>query len=63
MSRMPDVRTDGQTVKDRATQLLTKYKSGALVTQFQIKDRDNALKCGHNEGHFQPNSFAIILSS
>ena len=24
---------DGQTLKDRATQLLTKYKSGALVTQ------------------------------
>ena len=27
--------TDGQTLKDRATQLLTKYKSGALVTQFR----------------------------
>ena len=25
--------TDSQTLKDRATQLLTKYKSGALVTQ------------------------------
>ena len=25
--------TDGQTLKDSATQLLTKYKSGALVTQ------------------------------
>ena len=25
--------TDGQTLKDRATQLFTKYKSGALVTQ------------------------------
>ena len=25
--------TDGQTVKNRATQLLIKYKSGALVTQ------------------------------
>ena len=24
----------GQTLKDRATQLLIKYKSGALVTQF-----------------------------
>ena len=27
------LRTDGLTLKDRATQLLTKYKSGALVTQ------------------------------
>ena len=26
--------TDSQTLKDRATQLFTKYKSGALVTQF-----------------------------
>ena len=32
VSRMPD----GQTLKDRATQLLTKYKSGALVKQFGI---------------------------
>ena len=30
---MPDRRTDSQTLKDGATQLLTKYKSGALVTQ------------------------------
>ena len=29
--------TDGQTLKDSATQLLTKYKSGALVTQFTQK--------------------------
>ena len=28
-------RTDGQTLKDSATQLLTKYKSGALVTQYK----------------------------
>ena len=41
VSRMPDVRTDGQTVKDRATQLLTKYKSGALVTQFQRNFEEN----------------------
>ena len=61
-ARLTDWLTDSQ-MKDSATQLLIKYKSGALVTQFQIKDRDNALKCGHNEGHFQPNSFAIILSS
>ena len=26
--------TDPQTLKDRATQLFIKYKSGALVTQF-----------------------------
>ena len=30
---LTDGRTDGQTLKDRATQLLIKYKSGALVTQ------------------------------
>ena len=28
--------TDSQTLKDRATQLLTKYKSGALVTQLRM---------------------------
>ena len=28
------LRTDSQTLKDRGTQLLVKYKSGALVTQF-----------------------------
>ena len=30
------LRTDGQTLKDRATQLLIKYKSGALVTQYCV---------------------------
>ena len=34
---LTDGRTDGQTLKDSAIQLLTKYKSGALVTQFGIK--------------------------
>ena len=33
VSPMPDRQTDSQT-KDSATQLLIKYKSGALVTQF-----------------------------
>ena len=28
--------TEGQTLKDRATQLLKKYKSGALLTQFVL---------------------------
>ena len=28
--------TDGQTLNDSATQLLTKYKSGALVTQYEV---------------------------
>ena len=32
---LTDGRTDGQTLKDRATQLLKKYKSGALVTQLE----------------------------
>ena len=29
----------GQTLKDKATQLLIKYKSGALVTQCEIHDK------------------------
>ena len=33
VSRMPDRQT---TLKDRATQLLIKYKSGALVTQSKV---------------------------
>ena len=33
VSPMPDGRTHSQTLKDRATQLLIKYRSGALVTQ------------------------------
>ena len=32
VSRMPY----GQTLKDSATELLIKYKSGALVTQFEV---------------------------
>ena len=28
--------TDGQNLKNRATQLLIKYKSGALVTQYRL---------------------------
>ena len=32
---MPDGRADSQTLQDSATQLLTKYKSGALVTQLE----------------------------
>ena len=38
---MPDWLTDSlTTLKDRATQLLIKYKSGALVTQNWIKQRE-----------------------
>ena len=36
VSRMPYGRMSSQTLKDRATQLLKKYKSGALVTQIVI---------------------------
>ena len=40
--------TDSQTLKDRATELLKKYKSGALVTQFikteRRKDKDKKTK-------------------
>ena len=35
VSRMPHSLTDSH-LKDRATQLLIKYKSGALVTQLQL---------------------------
>ena len=38
VSQMPYGRTDSQTLKDRATQLLKKYKSGALVTQFLLEE-------------------------
>ena len=31
------LRTEGLTLKDRATQLLIKYKSGALVTQSNLE--------------------------
>ena len=40
VSRVPDGRTDGQTLKDRATQLYIKYKIGALVTQYQALLRE-----------------------
>ena len=35
---MPYSLTHSQTLKDRATQLLIKYKSGALVKQYKCKD-------------------------
>ena len=34
MSRIPYSLTHSQTLQDRSTQLLIKYTSGALVTQF-----------------------------
>ena len=36
--------TDSQTLKDRATELFTKYKSGALVTQYNQKYTDIKLQ-------------------
>ena len=46
VSRMPYGRTHWQTLKDRATQLLIKYKSGALVTQYpkSLKEISRVLK-------------------
>ena len=43
---MPYGRTHWQTLKDRATQLLIKYKSGALVTQYpkSLKEISRVLK-------------------
>ena len=43
---MPDSLTDSH-LKDRATQLLIKYKSGALVTQ--LKKRGYLIRFGHTE--------------
>ena len=48
VSRMPDSLTDSQTLKDSATQLLIKYKSGALVTQLRICP-DELLRRGSTE--------------
>ena len=42
----------GQTLKDRATQLLIKYKSGALVTQF-VGNQNMQNSC--SEGQFATN--------
>ena len=47
------------TLKDRATQLLIKYKSGALVTQKKLQNitfgilrpRENVLSSFHNRGN------------
>ena len=64
--------TDGQTLKDRATQLLIKYKSGTLVTQKKLQNitfgilrpRENVLSSFHNLGNHQfsrPLSFCPFL--
>ena len=45
---MPDRLTDSQ-CKDSATQLLTKYKSGALVTQLNL-DPDRGDRGGEGDG-------------
>ena len=45
VSRMPHP----QTLKDSATQLLTKYKSGALVTQLNL-DPDRGDRGGEGDG-------------
>ena len=39
-----DSLTDWQTLKDSATQLLSKYKSGALVTQYLEKENIFSVK-------------------
>ena len=48
--------TDSQS-KDRATQLLTKYKSGALVTQLMISSSDIFIRF-----HLQNTSFFLGFS-
>ena len=42
---------DGQTLKDRATQLLIKYKSGALVTQFDFRNQTMHQNLSWGVGH------------
>ena len=37
--------TDSQNLKDRATQLLIKYKSGALVTQYNYLTKLGKVEC------------------
>ena len=51
--------TDGQTLKDRATQLLLKYKSGALVTQ-NVQD---IIICYGRQNEIWPISAIIFTSS
>ena len=47
---------DGQTLKDRATELLIKYKSGALVTQF------TGIQLLYNVRHAKSNYLNIATS-
>ena len=53
---MPDRQT---TLKDRATQLLIKYKSGALVTQLDSINRYQSIlwEGGQIDGEEEENSF------
>ena len=60
---MPDWQT---TLKDRATQLLTKYKSGALVTQFILMKKiewEDDLRKGRNFPPSGWNSGTLQLTS
>ena len=43
----------GQTLKDRATQLLIKYKSGALVTQSETWTIDDVMLSDENPRFIQ----------
>ena len=49
--------TDEQTLKDRATQLLIKYKSGALVTQLIWKP-EKLLKTQCQRNRTKPNEWS-----
>ena len=65
MSRIPYSLTHSQTLKDRATQLLIKYKSGALVThnvlmfQNQSFQRRSALPREYQSGTIKCRSAPI----
>ena len=50
--------TDGQTLKDSATQLLTKYKSGALVTQYD--PRQNSVHQVADDYLFSSDAFSMF---
>ena len=62
---MPDSLTDSlTTLKDRATQFLIKYKSGALVTQFKgpCKETDNT-KTKNSRMYPRPDQRPSVLSA
>ena len=61
LDRCNECLTDGQTLKDSATQLLIKYKSGALVTQCCFRDSHFSLKSPWSEPTTRSNYSDYIM--